>query len=78
MTTIVIPHEASKDAVKRVRKILNEEALRNPNWNGADFRIRRGDFLDVRGRDEIASTVLYGKIAAAIDGREPIDFDDDE
>ena len=56
MVTIHIDYAASKEAVARVRAYLDDLALRDVNWNGAEFEIERNDFtfIDAEGYDAAA------------------------
>ncbi len=43
MIIVRIAFEEPEAAVSRVRDLLNMTAKSNPDWNGADFVIRRGE-----------------------------------
>lgn len=47
MITIRISREEKPEAVARVRALLDEVVLRDPNWNGAVFEIERDDWTCV-------------------------------
>ena len=68
MTTIQLAYEVSPAALARVKALLEEVALHDCNWNGADFRIVRDDFTCIEGADEINATALLNQIYRAIDG----------
>lgn len=65
-TIIQIAYEETQEAVNRVRELLNETALRDPNWNGAQFEIERADFTCIPDRDDADAVILYGKILRAL------------
>lgn len=69
MTTVSIAYEVSAVAVAAVRELLDDVTLRDPSWNGAEFRIERDDFTCVPDDDSAAAAALlrqiYGVIEAA-------------
>ncbi len=65
-TIIQIAYEETQEAVARVRELLDETALRDPNWNGTQFEIERDDFTCIPGRDDVAAAVLFGKVQLAL------------
>ncbi len=67
-TIIQIAYEECPTAVERVRALLEEVALRDPNWNGAEFEIERDDFTCIPDRDDAAAVILYRKICAVLRG----------
>lgn len=71
MTTVTIDFSVSEEALARVERALEQEAARNPNWNGAVFEIEREEYTSVQCRDEYAGTdLLHNVIFPAIDGHE--------
>lgn len=67
-TIIQIAHEEPKEAVERVRALLEEVAMRDPNWSGAVFEVERDDFTCIPGDDSIEAVALYGRIQSALIG----------
>lgn len=67
-TIIQIAHEEPKEAVERVRALLEEVAHRDPNWSGAVFEVGRDDFTCIPGDDSIETVALYGRIQSALIG----------
>ena len=65
-TIIQIAYEETQEAVARVRELLDETALRDPNWNGAQFEVERDDFTCIPGRDDADAAVLFGKVQRAL------------
>ena len=65
-TIIQIAYEESQEAVERVRALLEETALRDPNWNGADFVIERDDFTCFPDRDDADGCRLMSDIQRAL------------
>lgn len=57
-TIIQIAYEESAEAVARVHALLDEVALRDPNWNGAAFKVERDDFTCIPGRDDAEACAL--------------------
>lgn len=70
MTRIQIAHEVPDAAVSRVRAMLDEAALRNPNWNGAEFTIERDDFTCIPDDESADACALLAEVQRAIDGRD--------
>lgn len=68
MTTIQIAANVSAEAFARVQALAVETEKTDPNWNGADIRVERGDFTCVEGADELAGAVLLKSVFHAIDG----------
>lgn len=69
MTIIKIAYEVPAEAVARVESALEDVALRDPNWNGAEFSVERDDFTCVETSDELAGTsLLHSVIYPAIRG----------
>lgn len=67
MTTIIqIAFEESAEAVARVQHLLDETALRNPNWNGAEFTIERDDFTCIPDREDADAVSLFYDIQRAL------------
>lgn len=62
MATIHIDYAASKEAVARVRAHLDDLALRDVNWNGADFEIERDDYTWIEGGDSYKSAALLNDV----------------
>lgn len=69
MTTVQIDYAVSPEALARVSTLLDEVALRDPNWNGADFRIVRGDATCFPDTDSADAVALLHRIFAVIDNR---------
>jgi hypothetical protein len=68
MTTVVISYDVQDDKLKEIEVLLNDVAIRDANWNGAQFEIERGDFTCIPD-DECADAVkLLNKIEAIIFG----------
>lgn len=68
MTTVQIAHEVDDAAVERVRALLDDAALRDPNWNGATFRVERADFTCIPSDESCDAVVLLNRIRRAISG----------
>jgi hypothetical protein len=66
MATVQIAYEVSPAALARVKALLADVAVHDCNWNGADFRIERGDFTCLPDDDSADAVGLLGKIQAAI------------
>lgn len=70
MTTVVsVAHDVSPSVFSRIATLLDREALRNPDWNGVDFRLVRDDYTSIDGHvDESAGNRLLNSIQRIIDG----------
>ncbi|WDJ03413.1 hypothetical protein JH314_08415 [Xanthomonas campestris] len=68
MTKIHIAHEVCADAMKRVEILLSQVAMHDPNWNGAEFTIERGDFTCIPDNESYEAAALLSSIQAAIQG----------
>lgn len=68
MTTISIAYEEPQAAITRVQSLLDEVALRDPNWNGADFQIVRDDFTCIVDDDSYDAAALLTQIHDALRG----------
>jgi hypothetical protein len=66
MTTIQIAYEVNAAAVARVEALLADVALRDANWNGADFQIERDDFTCIPNNESADAVILLGQINRAI------------
>lgn len=65
-TIIQIAYEEPAEAVARVQALLEEVALRDPNWNGAVFRVERDDYTCIPGRDDYDACRLMADIRRAL------------
>ena len=68
MTTIQIAYTESKEAVARVESLLEQIAMRDPNWNGAEFEIERADYTCIPNDDSHDAVRLLNKIQSALQG----------
>lgn len=68
MTTIQISREVSSDAVTRIQALLENEAMHNPNWNGAEFNVELADYTCIPDDDSADACQLLNQINRAIDG----------
>lgn len=66
MTTISIAYEETAEAVARVQALLDEVAMRDPNWNGADFKIVRDDFTCITDNESYDAVALLHRIIDAL------------
>jgi len=66
MTTIQIAYDVTPAAVERVRTLLDDVALRDPNWNGAEFVIERDDYTCIPDRDDADACALLASIHHAL------------
>lgn len=60
MTTITIAYEVSADKVQAIQNMVNQEQMRNANFNGETFKIERGDFTSI-DKDDAEYVILLGK-----------------
>ena len=67
-TTVYIERGVGAEVVAEIQALLDEVALRDPNWNGANFVIERGDYTEVDDKDEYVAAELYNQIVAVIRG----------
>lgn len=68
MTTISIAYEVPAATVEAIRAMLDETALRDVNWNGADFKIVRDDFTCIEGDESYGAAALLNRINDIICG----------
>lgn len=69
MTTISIAYEVPAATVEAIRAMLDETALRDVNWNGADFKIVRDDFTCIEGNESHQAVALLNQIQDIISGQ---------
>lgn len=70
MTTIHIAHEVPAATVARVESLLAQVAMRDVNWNGAEFRIERDDFTCIPDDESADAVALLNQIQQVIEGEE--------
>ena len=58
MITIELPVEF-RDRVPAAQQFVDDVALRDPNWNGAQFAVCVGNHYTIDGGDAIAAATLY-------------------
>ena len=68
MTTIQIAHEVPDEKIANIRALLAETSLRDINWNGAKFRIVRGDFTCIPKDNSSDAVSLFYAIQGIISG----------
>jgi hypothetical protein len=66
MIVVKIASSEPENAVARVKTLLEETAVYDPNWNGAEFKIERGAFTCIECADEVNGAVLLGAINRAL------------
>ena len=69
MTTIRISYDVSAATVAQIQEHLDQVAVTDPNWNGADFRIERDEHTCVEARDGYAGAALLSSIHSIISGQ---------
>ena len=67
MTTITISFDVPAAAFARAEAMAKEVELNDPNYNGADIRVVRGDFTQVDDSDELRGAGLLYRIQREID-----------
>jgi protein tyrosine/serine phosphatase len=69
MATIInISYDVNDETVTRIEEHLENVALRDVNWNGANFEIERDEFTSIED-DSYDAARLLNEIQAIIDGR---------
>lgn len=68
MTTIQIAYEVPAATVAKIEAHLDETALRDINWNGAEFKIERDDFTCIPDDDSADAVSLLHEINNIIRG----------
>jgi hypothetical protein len=68
MTTIVIANEVQDDKIHKIEELLHDVALRDVNWNGAQFEIERGEFTCIPEDESADAVKLLKKIESIIHG----------
>lgn len=58
MATITISYDVPDSKAEEIESMLAETALRDVNWNGAEFVVERGDFTCIDGCDEVDGAKL--------------------
>lgn len=66
MTTIKLAYEVTNEAAARVAAMLDDVAMTDPSWNGADFLIERDDFTCIAGEESYDAAALLSRVHAAI------------
>ena len=72
MTTVQIAYEVPASAVAKIKTLLSETAMRDVNWNGADFVIERDEFTCIPDSDSADAVALLGKINSIIRGENTV------
>lgn len=68
MTIVQIAYEVPAATVAKIEAHLAETALRDINWNGADFKIERDDFTCIVDDESASAVCLLGEIHDIIAG----------
>ena len=68
MTTVQIAYEVPAATVTEIEVLLAETALRDINWNGANFKIERADFTCIPNDDSADAVSLFKEINSIIRG----------
>lgn len=58
MTVISIAYEVPAATVESIRAMLEETALKDANWNGAEFKIVRDDYTSIEADSHDAAALL--------------------
>lgn len=79
-TLIQIEDGVSDETLEKIRQHLDTEAIQNPDWNGAEFRIMRGSFTSIESHeDAINGDILLNSIQKIIqsnpENQEGVSFD---
>ena len=69
MPKIQIAYEVPAAKVEEIRAHLDEVAMRDPNWNGAEFDIERDEYTCIPDDDSADAVRLFAQIQRIIDGR---------
>lgn len=70
MTTIQVAYEVPAATVAKIEAHLAQVALRDVNWNGAEFKIERDDFTCIPDNDSADAVRLLGDVQRIIDGEQ--------
>ena len=62
MTTVYIEYGTSQQKQKALEAALTEQETRNPQWNGANFKVAFDEFVWIDTNDEIDGTELLHNI----------------
>lgn len=68
MTTITIADGVSASKIEEIEALLNDVSSHDPNWNGVEFSIERGDFTCIERDDSAEAVILLDKINSIIMG----------
>lgn len=67
MATITVSFDVPAAAFARVEALAKEVKLNDPNYNGADIRVVRGDFTQVDDSDELRGAGLLYRVQSEIE-----------
>lgn len=71
MNTVYIAFDQATDEnIGRVRALLDQEAMHNPNWSGAEFEVALDDHTWIDTRNEYAGAALLGRIHRILNGED--------
>ena len=68
MTTVQIAYEVPAATVAKIEAHLAETAIRDINWNGAEFMVERADFTCIPDDDSADAVSLLHEIYGIIRG----------
>lgn len=68
MTIVQIAYEVPAETVAKIEAHLAEVALKDINWNGADFKIERDDFTCIPDDESADAVSLLIEINRIISG----------
>jgi hypothetical protein len=75
MTTIFVANSVPEATVAKIKSHLRSVALRDPNWGGVVFRVRRGEHTYI-ANNSLSAVSLFYEIINIIQGVEDDDVDD--
>lgn len=62
MTTIYIDYSISANTIETIESALDRVAQTDPQWNGANFQIKRYEYTSIDCEDESLGTILLHSI----------------
>lgn len=62
MTTVQISYDVNQETVDHIESMLERVAMYDPSWNGAEFKIERGESTCITDSDSYDAAGLLNQI----------------
>jgi hypothetical protein len=63
---VVSLERANAKHSEQIKQLCERESAANPNLNGLEFRVVRGDFTEISGLDELTGAALHSQIVGKL------------